>query len=306
MIDSNETLFLRVVEAGSLKAAAEQIRANPSAVSRRIAALESRLGVRLLVRSTKRSVPTEAGTAYYDGMRKLVDQQEALESRVAGTVDKPTGKLRVTAPVEFGARFVAPVLSALQDSAPDLRVELLLGSGFWNLVEQGIDVAIRIGQLPDSSLVARQLGVVPRVVVASSEYVATHGAPTSPDELSSHPFVFYRPEQANTQFRMRKEGVETSVTMSGSFTVNSVHAIHEWVSAGRGLHFGPTWMFQDGLADGSIIALCPDYELDAFPLRAVYLPTPYLPAKVRTFIERMANAVASNLSLRATQKGRRT
>lgn len=299
MIGSNETLFLRVVETGSLKAAAEQIRADPSAVSRRIAALESRLGVRLLVRSTKRSVPTEAGTAYYEGMRQLVDQQEALESRVAGTVDKPTGKLRVTAPVEFGARFVAPVLSALQDSAPDLHVELLLGSGFWDLVERGIDVAVRIGRLPDSSLIARQLGVVPRVVVASSEYVATHGAPTTPEELSSHPFVFYRPEQANTRFRMLKDDVETSVSMSGSFTVNSIHAIREWVAAGRGLHLGPTWMFEDGLTNGSLIALCPDYDLDAFPLRAVYVPNPYVPAKVRTFIELMASAVASNKSLTA-------
>lgn len=297
MLDSNETLFLRVVEAGSLKAAAEQIRADPSVVSRRIAALESRLGVRLLVRSTRRSTPTEAGTEYYKGMRKLVDQQEALEARVAGTVDKPTGKLRVTAPVEFGARFVAPVLSELQDSAPNLQVELLLGSAFLDLVAQGIDVAVRIGRLPDSSLIARQLGAVPRVVVASREYVATHGAPTTPDEVSSHPFVFYRPEQANTRFRMMRDGVETSVTMSGRFTVNSVFAIREWVAAGRGLHLGPRWMFEDGLVDGSIVALLTDYELDAFPLRALYIPTPYVPAKIRSFIELMGGAVASNRSL---------
>ena len=302
MIETNETLFLRVVEAGSLKAAAEQIRADPSAVSRKIAALENRLGVKLLVRSTKRSAPTEAGTAYYEGMRTLVDQQEALEAKVAGTVDTPTGRLRVTAPVEFGARFVAPVLSALQDSAPDLQVELLLGSAFLDLVEQGIDVAVRIGRLPDSTLIARHLGAVPRVVVASREFVAAHGAPATPHELSSHPFVFYRPEQANTRFRMLRDGAETSVTMSGRFTVNSVFAIREWVAAGRGLHLGPTWMFEDGLADGSLVALLPDYELDAFPLRAVYLPTPYVPAKVRSFIELMSSAVASNESLRSSPR----
>lgn len=298
MIETNEQLFLRVVEAGSLKAAAEQVNADPSAVSRKIAALEDRLGVKLLQRSTKRSTPTEAGTQYYDGMRALVEQQSALEARVAGLVDTPTGKLRVTAPVDFGAEFVAPVLSDLQEQAPDLKVELLLGSTFSDLVEQGIDVAIRIGRLPDSSLVARRLGSVPRVIVASREYVEIHGAPETPDQADAHPFIIYRPEQNNTGIKMRQGGKQVTMRMSGNLTVNSVSAIRKLVSAGKGLHMGPTWVFKDGLSDGSIVQVLPEYELEAFPLHAVYVSTNYVPAKVRAFIDLMRRSVRSNTAIR--------
>ncbi|APX12546.1 LysR family transcriptional regulator [Tateyamaria omphalii] len=297
MIETNEQLFLRVVEAGSLKAAAEQVHADPSAVSRKIAALEDRLGVKLLQRSTKRSTPTEAGTQYYEGMRALIEQQSALEARVAGLVDTPTGKLRVTAPVDFGSEFVAPVLSELQEQAPDLKVELLLGSTFSDLVEQGIDVAIRIGRLPDSSLIARRLGAVPRVIVASRSYVEKHGTPNTPGDAEAHPFIIYRPEQNNTSIKMRRGGKHVSMQMSGNLTVNSVSAIKRLVWAGKGLHLGPTWVFKDGLADGSLVQVLPDYELEAFPLHAVYVATSYVPAKVQAFIDLMRRSVRSNTAI---------
>ena len=297
MIETNEQLFLRVVEAGSLKAAAEQTGADPSAVSRRIAALEDRLGVKLLLRSTKRSRPTEAGTQYYDGMRALIEQQTALEARIAGTVDTPTGKLRVTAPVDFGAEFVAPVLSALQEQAPDLKVELLLGSAFSDLVEQSIDVAIRIGRLPDSSLIARRLGSVPRVIAVSSRYVQENGMPKTPDQAEAHPFIIYRPEQNNTSIKMRRDGKQISMRISGNLTVNCVAAIRTLVSEGRGLHMGPTWMFSEGLSDGSIVQVLPDYELEAFPLHAVYVSSSYVPAKVRAFIDLMRKSVRANSAM---------
>lgn len=299
MIETNEQLFLRVVEAGSLKAAAEQVHADPSAVSRKIAALEDRLGVKLLQRSTKRSVPTEAGAQYYEGMRKLLEQQTALEAKIAGTVDKPTGKLRVTAPVDFGAEFVAPVLSDLQEAAEDLKVELLLGSMFSDLVEQNIDVAIRIGRLPDSSLIARRLGAVPRVIVASRGYVEANGEPKTPDEIAAQPFIFYRTEHDNTSVKMTRKGQQYDVTMSGSFAANSVSAIRKLVAAGKGLHLGPTWVFKEGLADGSIVQMLPEYELDTFPLHAVYVQTSYIPAKVRAFIDLMATSMRANETLDA-------
>lgn len=297
MIETNEQLFLRVVEAGSLKAAAEQTGADPSAVSRKIAALEDRLGVKLLLRSTKRSKPTEAGTQYYEGMRALIEQQTALEARIAGTVDTPTGKLRVTAPVDFGAEFVAPVLGQLQDRAPGLKVELLLGSAFSDLVEQSIDVAIRIGRLPDSSLIARRLGSVPRVIAASSDYVREHGAPKTPEQAEAHPFIIYRPEQNNTDIKMHRNGKHVTMQMSGNLTVNSVSAIRNLVCAGKGLHMGPTWVFKDGLSDGSIVRVLPDYQLEAFPLHAVYVSTSYIPAKVRAFIDLMRLSVRANTAI---------
>lgn len=300
MTDTNEQLFLRVVEAGSLKAAAEQINADPSAVSRKIAALEDRLGVKLLLRSTKRSVPTEAGATYYAAMRHLLEQQAAVEARIAGTVDTPTGTLRVAAPVDFGAEFVAPVLADLQATAPDLKVELLLGSAFADLSAQGIDVAIRIGRLPDSSLIARRLGAVSRVIVASRSYIEAHGAPQSPAELGNHPFIFYRPEQINRQVSLRRSGQEFRATMTGHFCANSISVIRQQVAAGRGLHLGPRWAFDAGLQDGSLVAILPDYALDAFPLHAIYIATSYVPAKIRAFVDRMAGSVKNSASLSET------
>lgn len=297
MIETNEQLFLRVVEAGSLKAAAEQVHTDPSAVSRKIAALEDRLGVKLLQRSTKRSRPTEAGAQFYEGMRGLVEQQSALEARVAGLVDTPTGRLRITAPVDFGAQFVTPVLSELQEQAPNLKVELLLGSSFSDLVEQGIDVAIRIGRLPDSSLIARRLGSVPRVIVASSDYVEANGAPKTPQEAEAHPFIIYRPEQNNSSVTMRRDGKNHAMTLSGPLTVNSVSAIRELVRMGKGLHLGPTWAFAKELAEGSIVQVLPDYALEAFPLHAVYVSSSYTPAKVRAFIDLMRQSVRANTAV---------
>jgi len=163
--DTDERLFLRVVEAGSLKAAAAFLGKDASTLSRRVAALEERLGVKLLVRSTRRTTPTDAGQRYYEGLRDLVAQQEALEAEVSRTTETPHGQLRVTAPVDFGARFVVPVLARLQESAPDLVVECVLGSGYLDLAEHGLDVAVRVGKLPDSALIARRLGAVPRVLV---------------------------------------------------------------------------------------------------------------------------------------------
>ncbi len=297
MMETKEQLFLRVVEAGSLKAAAAQIGADPSAVSRKIAALERRLGVKLLERSTKRSVPTEAGARYYEGMRRLIDAQSALEADVAGLVDTPTGRLRVAAPVDFGARFVAPVLAALQDSHPELSVELLLGSAFADLVEQGIDVAVRIGRLPDSSLVAKRLGAVPRVVVGSRDYFQHNALPQDPSALADHPFIFYGPGQRELTITLGAGNSGETVTVKGGFTANSVTAIRALVASGRGLHLGPLWAFEDGISDGSLIRVLPDHPLESFPLHALYAPGAFIPAKVRHFIDRMSRVPGSEPSL---------
>ena len=297
MLETKEQLFLRVVDAGSLKAAAEQIGADPSAVSRKIAALEGRLGVKLLERSTKRSTPTEAGARYYEGMRRVIDAQLALEADIAGLVHTPTGRLRVTAPVDFGARFVAPVLARMQDEHPDLSVELLLGSTFADLVEQGIDVAVRIGRLADSSLIAKRLGAVPRIIVGSRSYVSRFGAPEKFEDLAGHDFIFYGPGQRELEIKTSAGKSAETVTVKSKFTANSVTAIRAQVASGRGLHLGPTWAFEEGLADGSLLRILPHTPLASFPLHALYAPGAFIPAKVRQFIDRMVDAVKSEPSL---------
>ncbi len=293
MSELTDQLFVRVVEAGSLKAAAEQMGTDPSAVSRKLAALEARLGVKLLNRSTRRSTPTEAGQRYYEGLRRILDAKAALDADISGLVDTPTGRLTLAAPVDFGARFVAPVVASLQENYPDLHVDLRLGSGFADLAEQGIDVAVRIGRLPDSSLIARRLGSVPRVLVASRHYVDKRGQPRTATALAEHDFVFYRPGQRALEVSVGDQ----SVQVQGRVSANSITAVKALVSAGCGLHLGPVWAFEEGLADGTLVSVLDDQALEAFPLHAVYTPSAFVPAKIRAFINAMAAAVKAEPSL---------
>ncbi len=300
MPGDDERLFLRVVEAGSLKAAAEQIHADPSTVSRRIAGLEERLGVKLLQRSTRRSTPTDAGARYLAGLRQLVDQQDALEADISDTSDTPRGRLRVTAPLDFGDRFVVPVAEALQRSAPALEIDLVLGSSFLDLGAQGIDVAIRIGRMPDSSLISRKLGEVPRVLVGAPAYLDRRGRPESPEALADHDFVLYRRRTHDRPIEfVGPDGEAIAIPIKGRIAVNSITSICALVAAGHGLCFGALWSFEDALAAGEVESLLPDYLPQAYPLHALYAPSAYVPAKIRAFIDGMAEYVRQQPTLTA-------
>lgn len=292
-MESPEQIYLRVVEAGSLKVAAEQLGTDPSSISRKVAMLEARLGVKLLQRSTRRSSPTEAGQIYYEGMRRLQDEQAALEAMVAGEADTPKGLLRVTAPLDFGARFVAPVLKDMLQAFPSLNVELVLGSVFEDITAQNIDVAIRIGQLPDSSLICRRLGEIPRVLVASRAYLAQFGTPTTPKSLMDHSFVFYSHRQKQRPIAFLGPNGSESIIVSGHFTVNSVTAVKALVEEGMGMHVGPVWAFKESLRSGDLVSVLPEYKLAAFPLHALYTSTAFVPAKVRSFIDAMIKSEIS-------------
>lgn len=263
-------------------------------MSRKISALESRLGLKLLERSTKRSKPTEAGQDYYEGLRRIIDEQAALEAHVSGLVDNPTGRLSVTAPVDFGAKFVAPVLAALQDESPDLTIDLRLDSAFSDLIGQGLDVAIRIGQLKDSSLIGKRLGVVPRVLVAAPSYLAGRAPIQTAKDLEQHDFIHYRPGDRQVDLTLEKDGVPETITAHGHFSANSVTAIRALVVAGRGIHKGPVWAFEEELRDGKVVPVLPDYAIEAYPVHA---PSAFLPAKIQRFIDLTAESFKASGSL---------
>lgn len=291
-MNADETLFLRVVELGSLKAAAAELHTNPSTVSRRLARLETRLGIKLLLRSTRRSSPTEAGARYADGLRSIHAQRAALEAEISGTTDVPRGRLRVTAPTDFGARFVVPVADALQRSAPDLRVELAMGSAFLDLTERAIDVAVRIGRLRDSALIARRLGAVPRILVGAPGYLEAKGVPEVPADLARLDYLFYRGGTFRGSVGLRGPGDATerehTVEVRGALSLNSVAGLRALVEAGRGIHLGPLWAYEASLAAGRVVPVLPDYALEAYPLQLVYTPTPWVPARIRAFIDAFA------------------
>ena len=286
-----ESLFLRVVETGSFKRAAEQLNQEPSSISRKIAALEDRLKVKLLRRSTLRTTPTELGQLYYERMRHIVDEQTELEEEIRSGVNRLSGTLRIAAPVDFGARFVVPVARQMQQQAEDLNIELLLGSHFENMQEKSIDVAVRIGNLQDSSLVARKLGDVPRVLVASPDYIKVHGDPQTIDELEQHNFVQYSPEARRSDIKFEDGQRFPHTKIHSNITVNSATAIRDLVLSGVGIHLGPKWLFKDDLNTGSVVRLMPDKLLKSFPVHAVYLARSYLPFKIKEFTRILADSL---------------
>ncbi|MEM7780945.1 MAG: LysR family transcriptional regulator [Pseudomonadota bacterium] len=298
-LNDPDRIFIRVVEAGSLRAVAQELGVDPSSISRKVAGLEHRLQAKLLRRSTKRSEPTEAGLRYYTGVRRLLDEHAALADQISGLTDEPRGRLRIGAPVDFGARFVAPVVAELLTDFPDLDVELVLGSGFDDLVEKGLDAVVRIGNLSDSSLIAKKVGIVSRVVVASRSYLDKNGTPEQPAALAQHPFVFYQNGQRQGQLGFAKAGKRITVEISGRTAANSVSAIRQLVMAGAGLHFGPFWAFEEELARGDLVSLLPDWDCVSFPIQVLWLPTDFLPAKVRIFNDRFAAFVSQQSSLRS-------
>ncbi|MFQ6549028.1 LysR family transcriptional regulator [Aestuariibius sp. 2305UL40-4] len=300
MADPNVELFLRVVETGSLKAAAAEAKADPSSVTRRIAKLEERLGAKLLIRSTRRSRPTEAGQAYYDGVRRIVAEQAALEAEIAGLADTPRGLLRVTAPVDFGARFVTPVVDRLLSEHPDLSVELNLGSEFADLRESNVDVAVRIGTLSDSALIARRFGEVPRAIVVAPSYFERYDRPERPEDLARHSFIFYRPAPEMKLHLVRGEERVSVAVGRSRIAVNSMAAVRELMFSGQGMVLSPLWACEDALADGRVVRVLEDWHSPAFPLHGVFLPGPFRPAKLRVFLDAMAAQAKAEPSLAAT------
>ncbi len=286
----DDALFLAVIDGGSFRSAAQAAGLDPSRVSRRISALEGRLGVKLLNRTTRASAPTEAGARYADGVRRLAEARAALLAEVTGGRDVPQGRLRVAAPVDFGARFVAPVASALTDAHPDLTVELRLGSGFADLQAQGIDVAIRIGRLADSALTARRIGQSRRVFVAAPEIAARIRAP---GDLQGLEIVSYVPGLTEVPVRFDLGGTRHEATLPSRVGVNSMSAVRAMVLEGRGAHLGPDWAFAEDLAAGRLAAILPEAAYAAFPIHAVWPPTPFRPAAQRVFVDWMAEALTA-------------
>lgn len=286
-----EYLYVQVVRAGGFKRAAEQLHLEPSSVSRKIAALEERLQVKLLFRSTRQTRPTELGQRYFEGLSRLIDDQAALEEAISSRVELMTGHFRVSAPVDFGNEFVVPAIRRMQQDAPGLRVEILLGSRFVDLVEEGIDVAIRIGTLADSDLIARRLGEVPRVLVASPEYLEVRGTPRSPEQLEGHEFVFYSPNQARSDIEFADGARVPFGRLNGSITVNSVRAVRRIVMDGAGIHLGPHWVFREALDEGRLVRLLPDRPLQSFPVHAVYVARNYLPRKTKLLIQNLSETI---------------
>lgn len=296
---SIEQIFLHVVESGSFRKAAENLNLEPSSVSRKVAALEKRLKVKLLRRSTQSTTPTELGRRYYEKLRHLIDEHAALEEEIRNGVEHISGRLKIAAPVDFGTRFVVPVIQNMQQQAAELSVELLMGSHFENLLEMGLDVAVRVGELSDSNMIAKKLGELDRVLVASPGYLTKHGTPSIVEQLEKHNFIMYSPGQARSDIRFADGCKYSHTLLKSNITVNSASAVRNLVLDGAGLHVGPYWLFKDDIDNGRVIQLLADKPLKSFPVHAVYPTRSYLPFKIKEFVRLLSEKLtADETSLR--------
>jgi DNA-binding transcriptional LysR family regulator len=277
------TIFVAIVEAGSLVAASRRLRRSPPAVTRALAALEDRIGLRLVERTTRRLAPTEAGSALADRARSLL---AGYDEALLGVSQTPVrGVLRITAPVQFGRRHVAPIVSAFLNEHPDVRIELTLNDRNLDLIEEGLDLAVRIGALADSSLVARQVGSVRRVVVASPEYLARRGVPLRPADLAAHDTIFGIARSPAREWRFGPSSRGAVVRLSPRLLVDDVDAQLQAAQAGRGIVRPLSYQVAEQLAAGTLIRLLQAFEPEPLPVQLVTSSRGYMAPKVRAFLD---------------------
>ncbi|MCF3641491.1 LysR family transcriptional regulator [Rhizobium sp. TRM95111] len=280
-------IFARVVSTGSLSAAGRALGLSPAVVSKRLRRLEERLGTRLLQRTTRQISLTEAGHGFHERIVGVLAGIEEAEAFVSGRSGSVRGMLRVSAPTSFGRMHIAPHIGGFMEAHPDLTLHLELTDEFSDIVGDGFDVAIRIGELTDSSLVAKRLAPVRRVLCAAPGYLARRGAPGSLSALSEH--VCLPP---HNQDGWRLEGPAGVITYrpAGPLVTNSSEVIREAVIAGLGIALRSTWDVGRELKDGRLVQVLPQYESSKnVLLSAVYPSRQFLPAKVRLFIDYLAD-----------------
>ena len=283
-------VFARVVATGSLSAAARELSLSPAMVSRRLAALEARLGVRLVNRTTRSLHLTDEGASYYESCARVLSEIEHANASVSAGRREPQGTLRVALPAAFGNQYVAPLVPQFATLYPAVQLALSLSDRSVNLVEDGFDLAVRIAALADSSLAARKLAPNRRVVCASPEYLRHHGAPTSPAELAQHNCLLASDFGGTWEYR-DTGGKPGSVRVSGRYVCDNWEVLREWALAGLGIALKSTWDVHRQLEDGSLVALFPGYAFHSdVAIYAVYPHRRFLPAKTRVFIEFLAQS----------------
>jgi DNA-binding transcriptional LysR family regulator len=275
--------FVRIVEGGSLSAAARSLDTTQPSISRQLRALERRLDTQLLRRSTRHLSLTEIGQTYYESCKRILSDLDATEASLAALHTGLQGTLRVNTSVALGVDYVAPLACAFQRDNPRLTVDLTLNERFVDPVEEGIDVAVRFGQIRDANLIAHPLGRTRLVTVAAPSYLRRHGTPGSPQDLASHTCVAFNYVPQNEWIYHGPEG-EVRVRLTGVFQSNNGHVIREALVAGIGIGWLPEAVMFDALKQGKLKALLPGYSMSSVDVHAVYAGGAHVPAKVRAFV----------------------
>jgi DNA-binding transcriptional LysR family regulator len=300
--------FVRVVEAGSFSAVAREQNSTQSAVSKQVAALERELGAKLLSRTTRSLALTDDGERYFENARRLVAEVAEAESELRRGEQQLKGWLRVAASVGYGRRVLMPLVRGFLLAHPDVKIDLKLNDGFIDLVEQGIDVAIRVGDLAGSTLVARRIATTRRALLASRRYIRKLpkgiGAPREPLDLVRHNCLVYTELATGNEWTFTATsgataplGSRQQVRAQGNLQTNSSEVIRAAVLADMGVSFSPTWLFAEEIESGEVVALLPEWTAQPLPVHLVSPPQRRNTAKVKAFGEHVAMELA-----RAVQK----
>ncbi len=278
-------VFTRVVDAGGISRAAEQLGIAKSAVSRRLVELETRLGTRLLNRTTRSSSLTEAGLSYYQRCIKIIDDVAELNALAKDSSRRLEGSINLAAPLSFGLLHLAPAIDDFLKLHPELSINVNFSDRQVNLIEEGVDLAIRIADLKDSSLVARKLSVIKTQLCASPEYLKKHGCPESIEELKQHQLLHYNLSNSSSWKLTDKQGEQHLIPVKAKIEANNGDFLKDMAIAGHGIIMIPTFISWKAIADAELIPILTDYitpELNAY---AVYPQTRYLSQRTRIFID---------------------
>lgn len=277
--------FVAVVEEGSLAGAARRLNMSPPAVTRKVNALEERLDIRLFNRTTRRIALTEAGSQFHLDATRILSELEEAEAWAAGAHDAPRGVLRVTAPVQFGQRFIAPILRDFLDTYPKVRANALFLDRVVNIIDEGLDIALRIAELPDSSLTAVRVGAVRRVTVAAPSFVETHGAPATLADLADLRCINPRQLHSAHEWHYSVAGEITPARITPTLEVNTVTASIEAAEAGWGITRALSYQVADALRDGRLVEVLTEFEDREVPVHLVHAEGRRAAAKIRAFID---------------------
>jgi DNA-binding transcriptional LysR family regulator len=295
-------LFLRVVETGSFSKAAAELGITQPTATKAVAAIEQRLGARLLHRSTRGITPTEVGTLYYEKCKLIARELDEADNLATLLQSQVGGTLRVSTSVAFGRRVLVPLVLRYMRAHPEVAVDLSFDDRYVNLVEQGVDLAIRMGRLADSSLGARYLGSNPWLMVAAPSYLAARGTPQSAADLARHDCLVYSSVQGDDRWNVLPPGFgteERSLPVKGPLRSNNLSAVLAAARAGFGLAILPWYVARESLADGSVLPVLSDHGLPAQEVHAVFPSPKYVPSKVTSFIAFLQESLAGEWWQRA-------
>ena len=277
--------FVVVVDTGSFSAAARRLNVGQPAVSKTVAQLEERLGVKLLVRTTRGLTATEAGLNYYERARRSIEEADEAELAARGAGSGLTGRLRICGAVTFASIHLMPRLPEFLTRHPELEMEVVLDDRNIDLVQEGIDVALRMGQLSDSSLTAKRIASGRHVVVGTPAYFARTGEPTAPDDLAAHQAVIYDQGGGGRDWTFQRDDAEIAVKLKGRLRVSAAEGVRAAVLADAGIAVASEWMFSPEIAEGTVKVILQDWELPRIGLWAVFPAGRTATTKARTFTQ---------------------